>query len=153
MKVWRLAAVMMLAVMAEFFTSFAADDGSSVVVLYNSKMPASKSLAEYYAQKRSVPAAQVIGLPMSEKEAISRDEYRSEVEEPFLKKLEDLKLMIFKEKKWTNASGVAHDSLLVDETKIRYAALCFGVPVKIEQDNRIDEPNPDKSPAIAIRNE
>src|SRR5258706_2291576 len=134
-------------------TTTHAEDGRAVVVLYNSKMPASKSLAEYYAEKRGVPAEQVIGLPLPEKEIISRDDYRKELVEPFLHKLEQLKLMSFVVRKWTNASGKEHDSPLVDQSKIRYAALCFGVPVKIEQDNRIQEPNPENLPAMTIRNE
>src|SRR6478609_1439678 len=94
------------------FFATRADDGSSVVVLYNSKIPASKSLAEYYAEKRAVPAAQVIGLPLPEKEAISRDEYRTELAEPFLHKLEALKLMTFAARKWTNAAGKVQESPL-----------------------------------------
>ena len=41
-----------------------ANDGNEVVVVFNSKMPASKALAEYYAEKREVPANQLIGLPL-----------------------------------------------------------------------------------------
>src|SRR5688572_24366206 len=130
-----------------------AEDGSAVVVLYNSKMPASKSLAEYYAEKRAVPAENLIGLPLPEKEAISRETFRKELVEPFLEKLEQSKLMTFTRRKWTNTAGQLKDSLLVSESKIRYAALCFGVPVKIEQDDSVDEPNPDKLPAQTLRNE
>jgi uncharacterized protein (TIGR03790 family) len=129
------------------------EDGSAVVVLYNSKMPASKSLAEYYAQKRSVPSEQVIGLPLPEKEAISREVYRKELVEPFLRKLDSLKMMTFAPRKWTNANGKVQESPLVNQSKIRYAALCFGVPVKIEQDSSIEEPNPENLPAQALRNE
>lgn len=131
----------------------AAEPGNTVVVLYNSKMPASKSLAEYYAEKRGVPAEQVIGLPLSEKEVISREDYRKDLVEPFLKKLESLKLMTFAKRKWTNTAGKHNESLLVDEAKIRYAALCFGVPLKIEQDNSVQEPNPENLPATTLRNE
>jgi uncharacterized protein (TIGR03790 family) len=130
-----------------------AEDGSAVVVLYNSKMPASKSLAEYYAQKRNVPSEQVIGLPLPADEEISRDAYNKELVEPFLQKLEDLKLMTFAKRMWTNAGGATHESLLVQNSKIRYATLCFGVPVKIAQDSRIEEPNPEHLPAGTLRNE
>jgi uncharacterized protein (TIGR03790 family) len=130
-----------------------ADDGSSVVVLYNSRIPASKALAEYYAEKRAVPSQQVIGLPLPDKEAITRDEYQKDLVDPFLHKLEELKLMTFATRKWTNAAGKEQESPLVNESKIRYAALCFGVPVKIEQDNRVHEPNPENLPAPTLRNE
>lgn len=130
-----------------------AEDGNAVVVVYNSKMPASKSLAEYYAEKRHVPSNQVIGFPLPEKETISREEYRKQLVEPLLQKLEDAGLMTFTIRKWTNTSNQTKESLLVDSSRIRYAALCFGVPVKIEQESSIDEPNPEKLPAITIRNE
>lgn len=138
---------------ATAFLLHAAEDGSEVVVLYNSRMPSSKSLAEYYAQKRSVPSEQVIGLPLPEKEAMSRDEYRKELLEPFLKKIEQLKIMTFAPRKWTNAALKTMESPLVQSSKVRYAALCYGVPVKVEQDNHIDEPNPENAPAATLRNE
>ena len=130
-----------------------AEDGSSVVVLYNSKMPASKALAEYYAEKRSVPAEHLVGLPLPEKEAITREEFRKQLVQPFLEKLEQSKLLTFSARKWTNTAGQPKESPLVTESKIRYAALCFGVPVKVEQDDSIDEPNPDKLSANTLRNE
>jgi uncharacterized protein (TIGR03790 family) len=130
-----------------------AEDGSAVVVVYNSKMPASKSLAEYYAEKRNVPSEQVIGLPLPETETISRADYRKQLVEPFLKKLEDAKIMTFAQRKWTNTANQTKESLLVESSKVRYAALCFGVPVKIEQDDSIDEPNPEKLPVLTLRNE
>src|SRR4051812_10048262 len=106
-----------------------AEDGSAVVVLYNSRMRASKSLAEYYAEKRGVPSAQVIGLSLPEKEIISRADYKKELVEPFLKKIEQLKLMTYATRKWTNAALKEMESPLVVESKIRYAVLCYGVPV------------------------
>src|SRR5215211_1847151 len=111
----------------------AADTGRSVIVLYNSKMPASKAVADYYAQKRDVPPTQVIGLPLPEKEIISRDDYNKELVAPLLQKLEQLKLMEFTARKWTNATGQERESPLVSRSDLRYAALCFGVPLKIEQ--------------------
>src|ERR1043165_5481677 len=127
------------------------EPGSSVVVLYNSKMPASKSLAEYYAQKREIPSDHLIGLPLPEKEAITREEYRTELLEPFLKKIEELKLMTFAARKWTNTAGKVKESPLVTDSRVRYATLCYGVPVKIEQDNTLQEPNPENLPALALR--
>jgi uncharacterized protein (TIGR03790 family) len=130
-----------------------AEDGSAVVVLYNSNLHASKSVADHYAQKRAVPPEQVIGLPMSEKEAITRDEYRTQIAEPFLRKLEDAKLLVFKTGSRTNAAGKPEEIRMVAEAKIRYAALCFGVPVKIDHDSKINEPGLDQARPEARRNE
>lgn len=117
-----------------------AEDGRDVAVLFNSNSAASREVAEHYAKKRGVPEAQVIGLPMSEEEQISRAAYRSEILEPFVKKLEDAKIIAFKESARTNQTGGIEKIQVVSESKIRYAVLCFGVPVKIAADASINEP-------------
>lgn len=130
----------------------AAESGESVVVLYNSKMPESKALAEYYAEKRAIPALQVIGLPLSSNETISRKDYQETLEQPFLRKLEELKLLTFHAQKITNSAGAPGEMMVPNESKVRYAALCYGVPLKIEQDNSIHEPERNLPPE-ARRNE
>lgn len=124
----------------------AAEDGSSVIVVYNSKMPESKSVADHYAERRKVPAEQVIGLPLSDKEAISRSDFHETLELPLLKKIESLKLLTFKDTQLTNSSGEPYKAQIVDQAKIRYAALCYGVPLKVTQDNSIKDPKPDPRP-------
>jgi uncharacterized protein (TIGR03790 family) len=115
-------------------------NSNSVVVVYNSSLPASKSVAEHYAQSRSIPSDQVFGFPMSEKETISREEYRTQIAEPLLKKLEDQKWWVFKPSLRTNSAGKPTNAKVVAESKIRCAALCYGVPVKIEPDAKLNEP-------------
>ena len=56
--------------LASLLTSFAG--GDEVVVIYNSRVPESKALAEFYASKRSVPEQQIIGLRMTDGETMSR---------------------------------------------------------------------------------
>lgn len=60
----------------------AALEPADVFVIYNSKMPESKTVAEYYAAKRKVPAQNLIPLELSTDERISRDEYVRTVAEP-----------------------------------------------------------------------
>lgn len=48
---------------------------AQVLVLANSNSPLSKSVAEYYARARSVPAGQVLLLPMPLREEITRPEF------------------------------------------------------------------------------
>lgn len=139
--------------LAFFLTALRADDGSSVVVLYNSNLPASKSVAEHYARKRSVPAGQVIGLPLPEKEAITRDEYKTQLADPFLRKLEDLKIFTFKPGFHTNSAGKVQDIKVVATSKVRYATLCYGVPLKIEADLKINEPGFENARPENRRNE
>lgn len=48
-----------------------------VVVIYNSDIPESQKLAEFYQQQRNVPAINIIGFPMPNKDEISRSEFTS----------------------------------------------------------------------------
>src|SRR5690242_1233159 len=67
----------------------AADSGKDVVVVYNSSMPESKGVAEYYAQRRSVPKEQIFGFAMTTNEEMSRAEFRESLRDPLAKALED----------------------------------------------------------------
>src|SRR4051794_29115026 len=53
----------------------AAETGTSVVVVYNSKMAQSKQVAEYYAKRRQVPSNQVFGFELPVTESMTRLEY------------------------------------------------------------------------------
>src|SRR5579864_940869 len=44
---------------------WAANPGDEVVVVYNSRVPESRKLAEYYALKRQVPTNQICGFELS----------------------------------------------------------------------------------------
>jgi uncharacterized protein (TIGR03790 family) len=60
-----------------------------VLVVGNSRSAVSKSVAEYYARARQIPARQILLMPMREDEEISREEYNREIERPvgeFLKR-------------------------------------------------------------------
>src|SRR5438067_10917154 len=67
----------------------AADSGASVVVVYNSKMPESKEVADYYAKRRDVPANQVFGFDLPVTESMTRLEFLEQLQKPLLKKLEE----------------------------------------------------------------
>ena len=46
-------------------TLYAANPGDEVIVIYNSRVPESKSVADYYAERRHVPASQIFGFDMT----------------------------------------------------------------------------------------
>lgn len=112
-----------------------AEDGSSVVVVYNSNVPASKEVAEYYAKARQVPDEQVMGFELSEGEGMTRSEFRYNLQEPLFKKLKSEK--IFTTKMDTSSTKLTY---LVSESKIRYLVLCYGVPVRIKPETGLKEP-------------
>lgn len=114
--------------------------GEEVVVIYNSAMTESASLANYYARVRNVPREQVLGFKLADSETISRADYRNDLQRPLTKQLESLKL-------WRIGSGdlpgtngkPVRVARKVVESKIRYAVICYGVPLKITRDSETHE--------------
>jgi uncharacterized protein (TIGR03790 family) len=118
----------------------AADSGNDVVVVYNSRMPESKGIAEYYAQRRAVPKDHIFGFALTTNEDISRTEFRDSLQSPLAKALEDSHL-------WHIGSTIVpattnkarHVEWRVTQSKIRYLALCYGVPLRIAEAPNIHE--------------
>lgn len=116
-------------------SSRAANAGDEVILVYNTRVPESKGVADYYAQRRQVPASQIYGFPLSTNEDMSRAEFRDELQKPLAAKLR-------KEKLWQIAPTIIHATTnqagrmewKVVESKIRYAVLCYGVPLRIDRD-------------------
>jgi uncharacterized protein (TIGR03790 family) len=128
---------------------------TEAVVVFNSRVPESKEVAEYYAQRRQVPKEQVFGFEMPTAEAMSRKEFLEQLQQPLIKKLEETKLLVF-----SPATNKAPDAKAGDapfrrviEARIRYAVLCYGVPTKILKDTSLVEEAADKLPAELRRNE
>jgi uncharacterized protein (TIGR03790 family) len=139
------------------FLSSATTGGAAteVVVVFNSRVPESKEVAEYYAQRRQVPKEQVFGLELPTAEAMSRKEFLDQLQQPLLKKLEEGKLLTF-----SPATNKAPDAKAGDapfrrviEARIRYAVLCYGVPTKIVKDTSFVEEGTDKLQPELRRNE
>lgn len=64
---------------------------ADVFVLYNSAVSQSKQVAEHYAAKRKVPAANLVGLPLPTTEEISRADYEARLLYPLRDELRDRK--------------------------------------------------------------
>jgi len=128
--------------------------GDEVIVIYNSKLPASKSLAEYYAQRRQVPADQVFGFSLPTGEEISRADFRDKLQKPLAAKLVDGKLWSVGPRRIYDTNGLpAGVQRGVLDTKIRYAVLCHGVPLKILKDANYYEPEAENMRPELRRNE
>jgi uncharacterized protein (TIGR03790 family) len=132
----------------------AANPGDQVVVIYNSRVPESKGVAEYYAAKRQVPASHIFGFALTTNEDISRTEFHDSLQKPLARELESKKL-------WHIASDIipgtnGHKGKVVwkvKQSKIRYAVLCYGVPLRIAEDpNLKGEIDPSLRPELR-RNE
>ncbi len=144
----RLSAFLLLAV-----SSFAsAAPGDSALVLYNSSMDDSKSVAVHYSALRGVPANQVLGLPLPKGESMTRTEFREQLQEPLLKALRERGLWKLRADATSREFNLTNPPA-VTESQIRFAVLCYGVPVKILRDAALVEPGTDKLPAELRRNE
>ncbi len=119
----------------------ATDPGSQVIIVYNKRVPESKGVADYYAQRRHVPRNQIYGFNLTTNEDISRVEFREALQKPLAEKLK-------KQKLWQIGPVIYHATTnhpgrvewKVVESKIRYAVLCYGVPLRIERDPNLKEP-------------
>jgi uncharacterized protein (TIGR03790 family) len=133
----------------------AANPGAEVVVVYNSRLPESKQVADYYATRRQVPTNQVFGLELPVTETMTRTEFLDQLQKPLLKKLLDEKLFAFgpATNKFPNAKPSDPMFRRLIAAKIRYAALCYGVPVKILKDPTLVEEGTDKLRPEMQRNE
>jgi uncharacterized protein (TIGR03790 family) len=135
--------------------AFAEGQGDTVAVFYNSKLPESKALAEYYAARRMVPINQVFGLDLPTNESITRQEFDTRLRLPLLESLEKAKLMRV-------PPGASNETRKSDPdtrrptgvvSRIRYAVLCAGVPLRIEEDHRLKEEGTEKIPSQLRKNE
>jgi uncharacterized protein (TIGR03790 family) len=131
----------------------AGDRGDEVVVVFNSKAPESRGLADYYARRRQVPASQVIGIEMPDNEIINRSEYRDHIEKPLLKVLKEKGLLRFGSGDVRIDGAIHHVQNKVVAAKIRYIVLCYGVPLKITDDKSFKEEIPADLPVPLQRND
>jgi uncharacterized protein (TIGR03790 family) len=128
--------------------------GDEVIVIYNKRLPESKAVADYYAKMRNVPAKQVYGFNLTTNEEMSRPEFQDALQAPLLKKLEADG--IWKVSRITVPATNGQPERIfrrVAESKIRYAVLCYGVPLKIANDPGIHDDLPANVPELFRRNE
>ena len=109
--------------------------GESVAVLFNSSLPESRAIAEHYAKLRDVPENHLIGLPLLDGHTISRREFTVTLEQPL-------------------AAELARRNLLDGKTaSIRYLVLCWGVPIRVNKDDALNEEGRNLAPLALRRNE
>ncbi len=123
-----------------------AEPGSTVVVVYNSQMPESKEVADYYAQRRKVPANQVLGFSLPSTESMTREQFTKQLQMPLWQKLTGTGL-------FTLAQTTNAQQRRVASSPIRYLALCYGVPTKVLRDTNLVEAGTEQLQAEIRRNE
>jgi uncharacterized protein (TIGR03790 family) len=114
--------------------------GDEVVVIYNTRVPGSKDVAKHYAKVRHVPQNQIYGFSLTSNEEMSRDEFHDSLQMPLARRLENDGLWKFGPVKIPATNGQPeHVEQCVVASKIRYAVLCYGVPLKIAADSGLHE--------------
>lgn len=129
----------------EGLPAHATGPGDEVIIVYNTRVPESKDIADYYAARRFVPANQIFGFPLSTNEGMSRAEFRDVLQKPLAQELK-------KEKLWqigsTTIAATTNHPRRVErkpvESKIRYAVLCYGVPLRVDKDPTLKEDGMEK---------
>jgi uncharacterized protein (TIGR03790 family) len=120
-----------------------ADDGSEVVVLYNSRLPESQAIAAHYAAARQVPASQIFGFALTTNEVMTRADFTDFLQTRLATDLVENKLWKFGNVTIpANAHQPRHTEKRVVASKIRYAVLCWGMPLKIAQDDSLKNDDP-----------
>jgi uncharacterized protein (TIGR03790 family) len=114
--------------------------GDEVVVLYNSQVPESKMVADHYAAVRHVPAAQMFGFALTTNEVMSRGDFTDFLQKPLAARLEAAGLWTFGQVDVPASGAVpAHAENRVVAGRIRYAVLCYGMPLKIAPSSSLPE--------------
>jgi uncharacterized protein (TIGR03790 family) len=126
----------MFSVMALVVALRADEAGPPVVVVYNARMRESKDVANHYAARRNVPASQILGLDLPTGETMSRTEYHEQLQQPLLHFLQQKKLFIYS----PLAAANEQKDLKPIDAKVRYAVLCYGVPLRIAEDPLLPDP-------------
>jgi len=99
-------------------------EAAATLVVFNTRDPESRALADYYAERRYIPYEQVVGLDCPMEEEITRNQFSDTIETP-LKKL-------FDRKGWWEIRKGFEDQTEVTGSRIRYVALMRGMPLKIK---------------------
>lgn len=109
-------------------------DGQEVVLLFNRRQPGSEEVARHYAEKRAVPANQVLGYDFEGTASISRQAYMKFAEDFLIKELEQRGLAKFRRDivpvKGDRPGRVKY---LLTEAHFRYLVPTFGVPWQISE--------------------
>lgn len=102
-----------------------APDPKSVAVLYNSDDAESKSLAEFYAEARAIPAANLVGLPLPKEAEISREQYDQSIATPLRAE--------FDRRGWWQRGRDPQGVIVPVQNLMRVLVTVRGVPLKIRK--------------------
>lgn len=94
-----------------------------VAIVYNSSQPESLELAKEYQKARGIPEANLIGLPLPDREEITRAEYDQSLRKPLRAE--------FDKRQWWKMGRVDAQMTIAIENRIQVLVCMRGVPLKI----------------------
>jgi uncharacterized protein (TIGR03790 family) len=138
--VFRLPGILILLSAAALRAAPASPPVESVAVLYNSSSPDSKALAQFYAKAREIPEEQLVGLPLADKEEITRDEFNKTLLEPLIGE--------YDRRDWWQRRKDSTGKLGPQSNKIRILTCMYGVPSRIAAQDSDPKAKPGGQPPV-----
>lgn len=123
---WALAGICLLIC---FAWAKAAPSPESVAVLFNSAVPESRKLAEFYSAKRGIPVGNLVGLDMPVTADISLRQYEESVLKPLREE--------FDRKRWWRRGRQDDGKVVPLSSQIRVLVIMRGVPLRIQASQKI----------------
>jgi uncharacterized protein (TIGR03790 family) len=96
-----------------------------VAIVYNSSQPESQQLAKDYQKARGIPEANLIGLPLPDREEITRAEYDETLRKPLRAE--------FEKRQWWKLGRADAQMTIAIENRIQVLVCMRGVPLKISR--------------------
>lgn len=123
----------------------AAAEKDGVLVVFNPRLEGSEEVAEYYAKKRGLRDNQILALPCTPNESVSRDEFRETIQKPLIEHLT--------ESGWwkIQRTGEGDTDWKLAQSKLTHLVLCHGIPLKIAavpQEQMKEQPPPNSRPEL-----
>jgi uncharacterized protein (TIGR03790 family) len=130
-------------------------EGPESVVVYNRALTESRELAVYYAGQRGVPTNQLFGFDLPTEESISRRDFQELLQRPLLAALESNGLLSIDRPAPASRRAARSDesAARVIDAKVRYLAICYGVPLRIQPEPGLVEAGQSRLPEQLRRNE
>lgn len=97
---------------------------ATVAVVYNSELEASEELARFYASQRGIPSDHLIGLPLPDKEEITREEFDTRIKRPLTETFDD--------RRWWRRAKDNRGELQLQSAQVRILVCMRGVPSRIK---------------------
>lgn len=104
-----------------------------ILVVYNSELPISKSLAEHYAQLRGIAPERLLGLACSLEETITRAQFEQTLYNPINRYLIEKKWL----KRRPNTQQISGQGIKIQqatENSVWIIVLMHGLPLRIDED-------------------